>query len=173
MSGAQHTLTLPPALSGARQQAGRFWQARAPRERQLIAVMAIAVGVLFVWWVAIQPALHTLREASVEIDRLDQQMQQIQLAASEMQALRAASPVPSEQASAALRAATVRLGDKAKLAVQGERATLSFTGVPAEALRAWLGEARSAARARPLEAQMVKAATGYSGSITVSVGSAT
>ena len=32
--------------------------------------------------------------------------------------------------------------------VQGERATLTFTGVPAESLRTWLGEARSA-RARP------------------------
>ena len=34
--------SLPPALDDARQQAGRLWQARAPRERQLIVVMAIA-----------------------------------------------------------------------------------------------------------------------------------
>ena len=48
----------------------------------------------------------------------------------------------------------------------------AVTGVPADALRAFLGEARSAARARPMEAQLVKAATGYSGSITLSLGSA-
>ena len=164
--------TLPPAPNDARQQAGRFWQSRAPRERQLIVVMAMAVGALLVWLTLLQPALRTLREAPIDLDRLDQQMQQMQLAAGEMQTLRAASPVPAEQAATALRAATAQLGERAKLAIQGDRATLTFTGVPADALRAFLGEARSAARARPMEAQLVKAATGYSGSVTLSLGGA-
>ena len=164
--------SLPPALNDARQQAGRFWQSRAPRERQLIVVMAVAVGTLLVWLTLLQPALRTLREAPIDLDRLDQQMQQMQLAAGEMQTLRAASPVPAEQAATALRAATAQLGERAKLAIQGDRATLTFTGVPADALRAFLGEARSAARARPMEAQLVKAATGYSGSVTLSLGGA-
>lgn len=173
MASADHVLTLPPTRNDARAQARRFWQARAPRERQLIAAMAVAVGVLLLWWIAVQPALRTVREAGVEIERLEQQTQQVQLAAAEMQTLRSTSPVPTEQAMAALRSATTRLGDKAKISVQGERATLTFTGIPSEALRAWLGEARSAARARPLEAQLIKSGPGYNGSITVSVGSAT
>lgn len=164
--------SLPPALDDARQQAGRFWQSRAPRERQLILVMAVAVGGLLVWLALIQPALGILRQAPADLDRLDQQMQQMQLAASEMQGLRAASPVPTEQATTALRAATAQLGERARLAVQGDRAVLTFTGIEGDALRSWLGEARSAARARPMEAQLVKAATGYSGSITVSLGGA-
>ena len=164
--------SLPPALNDARQQAGRFWQSRAPRERQLIVVMVVSVAILAVWLILIQPALRILRDAPVELDRLDQQMQQMQLAASEMQGLRAASPVPTEQASTALRAATAQLGSSAKLAIQGDRAVLTFTGIQGDALRGWLGEARSAARARPVEAQMVKAAIGYSGSITVSLGGA-
>ena len=173
MASANPALAAPPASTDARGQARRFWQARAPRERQLIAAMTVAVGVLLLWWIAIQPALRTLREASIEIERLEQQTQQVQLAAAEMQTLRSTSPVPTEQAMAALRAATSRLGDKAKISVQGERATLTFTGLPAEALGNWLGEARSAARARPLEAQLIKSGAGYNGSITVSVGSAT
>jgi general secretion pathway protein M len=164
--------SLPPALNDARQQAGRFWQSRAPRERQLIVAMLAAVAILFVWLVLIQPALRTLRDAPLELDRLDQQMQLMQLAAGEMQSLRSASPVPTEQASTALRAATSQLGSSAKLAIQGDRAVLTFTGIQGDALRGWLGEARSAARARPLEAQLVKAAAGYSGSITVSLGGA-
>jgi general secretion pathway protein M len=99
-------------------------------------------------------------------------MQQMQLAAERDAGLRAASPVPTEQASTALRAATAQLGSTAKLAIQGDRAVLTFTGIQGDALRGWLGEARSAARARPMEAQLVKAATGYSGSITVSLGGA-
>lgn len=163
-------LTLPPALAGARTELGRFWQARLPRERQLIVAMALAIAVLIVWLVAIQPALRTLRETPAELARLDEQMQQTTLAANEMETLRSASPVATEQAVIALRAATASLGDKAKLVVQGDRATLSFTGLASESLRSWLGEARSAARARPVEAQLVKAASGYTGSITVTVG---
>ena len=155
------------------QQAGRFWQSRAPRERQLIVVMAVSVAVLLIWLVLIQPALRTLREAPLELDRLDQQMQQMQLAASEMQGLRAASPVPTEQASTALRAATAQLGvDAPSWRSRATAPSLTFTGIQGDALRGWLGEARSAARARPMEAQLVKAATGYSGSITVSLGGA-
>jgi len=161
--------TLPPGLAGAREQAGRFWQTRAPRERQAIAAMAVAVAVLLVWLIAVQPALRTLRETPAELDRLDSQWQQMQLAALESATLRTASPVPPQQAAEALRAATERLGGKGKIALQGDRAVLTFSGVPFEALRNWLGEARSAARARPIEAQLLKGASGYSGSISITL----
>jgi general secretion pathway protein M len=164
---AEHTATLPPALTGARDQAGRFWQSRAPRERQLIAAAAAALAVLALWLIAVQPALRTLRAAPIELDRLDAQWQQAQLAAFESETLRTASPVPPAQAGEALRAATERLGGKAKLVMQGDRATVTFTAVAVEDLRAWLGEARSGARARPVEAQLLKAASGYNGSISV------
>ena len=166
------TTTMPPALTDDRKQAGQFWQARAPRERQLLVAGLIAVAVLLVWLIALQPALTTLRKTPAELDLLDRQWQQMQLAALESESLRAASPVPPAQAAEALRGATERLGSKAKLVIQGDRATLTFTGVAFEDLRAWLGEARSGARARPLEAQMLKAASGYSGSISVSLSSA-
>ena len=157
----------PPAT--LRQQASRFWQSRAPRERQLIAVMAIAVAALVLWMIAVQPALRTLQATPAELDRLDLELQQMQLAALESESLRTASPVPPAQAAEALRAASERLGTKAKLALQGDRATLTFTAVRFEGLRTWLGEARRAARARPVEAQLLKSAGGYSGSISLTL----
>ena len=133
-------------------------------------------------------ALHGLIEESLEkslqagfelsvveytvLDTLDRQWQQMQLAAIESETLRAASPVTPAQANEALRAATERLGSKAKLLIQGDRATITFTGLAFEDLRAWVGEARSGARARPVEAQLLKAASGYSGSISVVLASA-
>jgi general secretion pathway protein M len=159
--------TLPPGIAGARQQAGRFWQSRAPRERQLIAAMAVALAVLLVWLIAVRPALNVLRETPTELNRLDAQWQQMQLAALESTTLRSASPVPPQQAVEALRAATERLGGKGKIALQGDRAVLTFSSVPFEALRNWIGETRSAARARPVEAQLLKGANGYSGAITL------
>jgi general secretion pathway protein M len=160
---------LPAGLADARAQAGQLWRSRAPRERQLIAGGAIAVAVLLVWLIAVQPALRTLRETPAELDRLDSQWQQMQIAAVESAALRSASPVPAAQANEALRAATERLGGKGKIALQGDRAVLTFAGLPFEALRNWLGEVRSAARARPVEAQFLKGASGYSGSISITL----
>ena len=61
------------------------------------------------------------------------------------------------QAHDALRSATERLGaEKARLSLQGDRATLTLTGVTGEQLSSWLGEARSGARARPVEAQLLQ-----------------
>ena len=162
-----NTAALQPGIAGVRAHAGQVWRSRAPRERQLIAAGAIAVAVLLVWLIAVQPALRTLRETPAELDRLDAQWQQMQLAAFESAALRSASPVPPAQANEALRAATERLGGKGKIALQGDRAVLTFSGLPFEALRNWLGEVRSAARARPVEAQLLKGASGYSGSISI------
>ena len=160
--------TLPPGTTAPAAGPGAmFWKERAPRERQLIAAMVFAVTVLVVWLIAIQPALQTLRETPPKLDQLDLRLQQMQLAALESQALRSATPVPQAQATQALRTATERLGDKAKLVVQGDRATVSFTGVAIDGLRGWLGEARSGARARPVEAQLQKAGSGYTGSISV------
>ena len=166
---ADNAVSLPPGIAGARAQAGQFWRSRAPRERQLIAGGAVALALLVVWLIAVQPALRTLSETPAELDRLDAQLQQMQLAAFESAALRSASPVPPAQANEALRAATERLGGKGKIALQGDRAVLTFSGVPFEALRNWLGEARSAARARPVEAQLLKGASGYSGSISITL----
>lgn len=162
--------TLPPAVAKAGQQAGRLWASRTLRERQAIAVGAVALLALVIWLVLVQPALRTLRDAPLELDRLDAQLQQMQLAAGEAQALRGTPPVSTEQVAAALRAASERLGPGARLAIQGERATVTMTNVGTEALRAWLTEVRSGARARPLEAQLVKAANGYSGTITLVLG---
>ena len=166
---ADNAASLPPGVAGARAQAGQFWRSRAPRERQLIAAGALALAVLIVWLIAVQPALTTLREAPAELDRLDAQWQQMQIAAFESAALRSASPVPPAQANEALRAATERLGGKGKIALQGDRAVLTFSGLPFEAVRNWLGEVRSAARARPVEAQILKGASGYSGSISITL----
>ena len=158
-----------PPTGAVRAEANRFWLSLAPRERQMIGAGAVALVVVIVWMLAVQPALRTLRETPVELDRLELQLQQMQLAALESETLRGASPVPAAQAADALRAATERLGGKGKITIQGDRATLSFTAIQFAALRTWLGEARSGARARPVEAQLLKAPGGYSGSISLTL----
>ena len=147
-----------------------WWGKLAARERRLVVVAAWMVAGLLVWWVALGPALATLKAADQQHQTLDAQLQNMQRLAAETQALRSAPPVTPEQAAAALKAATDRLGDKAKLALQGERAVLTLTGVGTGALRDWLAEARAGARARPLEANLSRAAQGYSGTLVVAIG---
>jgi general secretion pathway protein M len=166
------SMTASPALATLRQQAAIWWTARAPRERQALAVVGVVIGVFLVWSLFVQPALRTVREAPAQLDRLDAQYQQMQRGAAESTLLRAAPRVSASQAMAALRAATDRLGDRAKLTIQGDRATLALNGVTSEALRSWLGEVRSGARARPVDAQLQRGPNGYSGTLGVTLGRA-
>ncbi len=170
MSTAAIGPTGAPAL---RQQARAYWRSRAPRERLALLVMAVAIGLLVVWNLAVQPAWQTVRSAPAQLDALDAQMQQMQVTATEVRGLRAVAPVSPQQAANALRAATDRLGDRAKLSVQNDRATLTLNGLGTEDLRAWLTEARSAARARPIEGQLQRNGSGYSGTLTLTLGGGT
>jgi general secretion pathway protein M len=158
------------ALRALRAAAVARWAALAPRERRGLSLALLAVGLLLLWMVAVQPALRALGETPAQLDKLEVQMQQLQRIAAEARELKATAPVTPAQSGAALKAAADRLGDKAKLQQQGDRATLTLTNASPEALAAWLGEARSAARARPVEAQLTRSAQGYSGSVVVQVG---
>jgi general secretion pathway protein M len=160
-------MTPRQTLEQARAQLKARWAAIAPRERRLLQAALAIVVLALAWFVLVRPAWQTLREAPARIDALDLQLQQMQRLAAEARELRSLPAVSASQSEAALRAATERLGPNAKLTLQGERATLNLTGVPGEALVGWLGEARSAARARPEEARLARGPTGYTGSVVV------
>ncbi len=155
-----------------RAQARRLWKARTRSERRALTLLAVVIVLFLGWLMLVQPALRVARDAPAQIDRLEAELQQVQRLAAEAASLRDTSALAAGQATAALRGATERLGDKGKLTLQGDRATLSLTGVPAEALRAWLVEARAAARTRPVEAQLTRTAQGYSGTVVLQFGSA-
>lgn len=173
MSDDARNPTLPPGLAAARVQAQQRWRALGERDRLIATVGAVVVGAFVVWAVGVLPALRTLRTAPAQIDALDAQLQSMQNMAAETRTLREVSPVGTAQAQEALKAATDRLGaDKAKLTVQGDRATVTLTNVTGEELRSWLAEARSGARARPVETQLNRGPEGYAGTMIVTLGSA-
>lgn len=158
------------ALTSLRQQARNWWKSRTQRERQGVVIIGCVLGFFVVWSIFIAPASRIIREAPAQLDRLEAQYQQMQRISVESTALRGAARVSPAQAAAALKSATDRLGDRGRLTLIGDRATLTLTGVSTEALRAWLGEARSGARARPVDAQLQRGPTGFTGSLTVVIG---
>jgi len=163
---------MPPALSTLRMQAGQRWRAMGARERMGLSLAAAVLGAWLAWSVAIAPALRTLGQTPAQIAALDLQLQAMQRLALETRELRGAAPVSTGQALDALRSATERLGDRARLTTQGDRSTLVLNGVSGEQLRAWLSEARSGARARPVETQLTRGPQGYTGSVVVVLGGA-
>lgn len=164
------SLALPAPLASLNQRARAWWGTLTRRDRRIARLAALAVGALLLWMLGVQPALRTLREAPLTLDRLDAELQQMQMLAAESRTLRAAPPVATVQAAAALKTAAARLGDKARLVVQGERATITLAGIDGESLRSLLAEMRSTARARPIEAQLVRGPKGYDGTLTVGFG---
>lgn len=147
------------------------WEALAPRERVMVAAMGGALAFLLVWMIAVRPAWRTLEQAPAQRMQADVALLQLQALANEAKQLRALPPVPQAQAEQVLKSATERLGGKAKLAVQSEKATLTLTGATGEDLRQWLIEARGGAHARPVEATLTRAGDGYNGTLVVAIGS--
>ena len=148
------------------------WASLGARDRRLLALAAAVLALYALYAVAIQPAWRTLRGAPAQLEALETELQAMQRLASEASELRATPPVNTEQATAALKAASERLGDKARLSVQGDRAVLTLTGAGSVQLRSWLAEVRSGARARPVEATLTRSGSGYTGSIVVAIGGA-
>ncbi len=146
------------------------WQGVAARERGLVGLALAVLAAFVLWSVVIQPAWRTLRDAPAKLDQLDAQLQQMRALAAEVRELRAAPGQGIEQSTQALQAASARLGAKARLSLQGDRAVLTLNGVSSQQLREWLAEARAGARARPTEAQLSRNAQGFSGSIVLSLG---
>ncbi len=147
-----------------------WWSSLPLRERRLVLLAGAVVGIFLAWSLAIVPAWRTVRDAPAQIDALDAQLQTMQRLAAESRELRSAPTIPATQSAAALQTASARLGDKAKLSLQGDRAVLTLEGVDSEPLRSWLAEARSGARARPIEAQLARGPQGFTGTVTVSFG---
>jgi general secretion pathway protein M len=152
-----------------RRQLDQRWQALAPRERRGLLLAGLALGTLLLWMVAVRPAWGVLRAAPAQRAVLESQLTQMRGLAAEARELRALPPVAPEQAQAALTAATTRLGAAAKLTASADRVTVTLNGVDAVAFTEWLGEVRSAARARVVEAQLNRSAQAYSGSVVLSL----
>lgn len=161
---------LTTRLRHAKAQALAQWQALGERERLALGGVGALLGLLLAWSILLAPALRTLKTAPAELEKVELQLQQMQGQAQEARALRAAPAVPPAQAQAALTASVEHLGAAARLNLAGERAVVTLNGITPEALQSWLGEVRSAARARPVEAQLTRGPKGYAGTLVLSLG---
>ncbi len=133
------------------------WDALASRERRLVVMAAVLVGAALLWWVALGPALATLRAAKDQHARLDAQLQQMQMLQAQAGALAAQPKVAPQDARRALESSLKQtLAATGQMQVTGNRVTVTLQGASADGLAQWLLQARINARALPTEVKLLK-----------------
>lgn len=149
------------SLAEIRAQLRTRWQQLSARDRKMAGAAGLLVTLLLLWWVALAPALATLRTADAQHAALDAQLQQMLALRAQAQALQA-QPRQSREDAMRLLDASVRegLGPNARLAPAGERVTVTLSNVAPEVLAQWLTQARVNARAVPGEARLQRNAAG-------------
>lgn len=131
------------------------WNGLAPREQALVGGAVVLLAVVLLWLIAIGPALATLRTAEEQHRTLDAQLQRMRGLQAQAQTLQAQPKQGHEEALRLLELSVrQRLGTSARLVIAGERATITLSGTPPDALAQWLTQARVNARALPGEARI-------------------
>lgn len=147
------------------------WAALAPREQALVGAAAALVGLALLWWIALGPAIGTLRAADAQHRALDAQLQQMRRLQAQAKAMQAQPRQGREEALRQLEAAIrEQLGTSARYTIAGDRVTVTLLNTPPEGLARWLTQVRSNARALPGEARLThNASGGWDGTLVVTL----
>lgn len=147
------------------------WAGLAARERALVAGAGGLVAIALLWWVALAPALGTLRSAEAQHRTLDNQLQHMRRLQAQAKAMQSQPRQSQEEAMRQLEGAIrQQLGLSARYSIAGERVTITLTNTPAPALAQWLTQVRTNARAIPGEARLTRNATGgWDGSLVLTL----
>ena len=141
------------------------WDALAGRERLFLLLAVSVVLAAALWWLALAPALVTLRAADAQHRQLDAQLQQMRSLQAQATALQSQPKLGGDDAQRTLDALLKqKLGASAQMSVAGDRASITLKGANADALAQWLTQARINARAVPSEVRLVRSAMSGSGS---------
>lgn len=136
-----------------------YWRQMKPREKRMLLAAGTVVLAALVWWLALAPALKTLRLAPEQHRNLDAQIQSMQTLSAEAKALQNQPKLGLDEAQKALQASvTQRFGSTAQLNISGERATLTLKNANPQELAQWLTQARVNARALPSEVKLTRSA---------------
>jgi general secretion pathway protein M len=147
------------------------WAALAPREQALVGAAAAVVALALLWWIALAPAIATLRSADAQHRSLDAQLQHMRRLQSQAKAMQSQPRQNPREAMRQLEAAIHgQLGVSARYIIAGDRVTVTLTNAAPAALAQWLTQVRTNARAIPSDAKLTRnAAGGWDGSLVLTL----
>jgi general secretion pathway protein M len=138
--------------------ASSFWGARNPRERRVLLIAGLLLGLALVWLWLIDPAIEGRARWQKNLPELRAQVAQLQALSREV----AGAPKPTESKTApltraALESSLVSKGLKPQnLTVTGELVRVNLPDASFAALIAWLGEMQNSAQLTVTEATVTK-----------------
>lgn len=137
------------------------WATLAPREQAMVAAAAGLVALALLWWLALAPAVSTLRSAETQHRALDTQLQQMRRLQAQAQAMQAQPRLGHDEALRQLeQAIRAQFGVAARYTIAGNQVTVVLANAPAAAVAQWLAQVRSNARAIPGQARLTRNASG-------------
>ena len=143
------------------------WAQISPREQRLGRAALALLVLALVWYVALRPAIATLRTAQSQGPQLRAQLQDMLQLQAQAQVLQAQPAAQTQDSKSLLEAALPTLGATARMSLTGDRATVTLDGSSADDLAQWLTQARLNARARPLEMHLTQSQGLWKGSIVL------
>jgi general secretion pathway protein M len=147
-----------------------FWRQLKLSERRLILTATWLIVAALLWWLAIAPALKTLKEAPAQHRALDTQLQNMRTLSAEAKNLQSQPKLGLDDAQKALQSTvTQRFGATAQLNLTGERASLTLKNASAQELALWLTQARVNARALPSEAKLNRLGDVWDGTMVLTL----
>lgn len=159
-----------PNTPAVAQRLTTVWRGLHARERRAVALAMAVVVTALLWWVALKPALATLRQADAQNTQLQAQLNTMQGLAAQAGSLKAQPRLSRDDRLRALEAATTQhLGAAGKLGVVGDQVTATLQAVPPHAFALWLADVRVNARLTPTEARLARSTATTTATTTATV----
>ena len=114
------------------------WAALAAREQRGVLLAAAVLGAALVWFVALAPALRSLKTVAAQSVALGADIDRMQALQARVKTLQAKPALVPQESLQALQTAATKLGAAVSLQVVGERATLTLKKLSALQLGQWL-----------------------------------
>lgn len=163
----QPAMKQPNAIQTALAPLRQHWNALAQREQNLVLLAGSVVLLALLWWVALAPALNSLRTAPARHAAADRELQAMLQMQAQAELLRQQPQSSSADAKTLLeQSVAAELGANAKLQWLGQRAQITLTQAPAPALARWLSQARDNSHAAVAEMKLNRQTAGNAGDAT-------
>lgn len=143
------------ALNNALAPLRQRWAAMAAREQNLVLIAASVLLIALIWWIALAPALHSLRTAPARHAAAEQELQTMLQLQAQAEQLRQQPQGKLDDARTLLeQSLKTELAGTAQIQWLGDRAQVTLTNAPAPALARWLSQVRDNSHAAVAEMKL-------------------